>query len=406
MLFKNEIEFDTGEPNAALAALPSAPAVFSLRGSTGEPYLNRTANLQRRLHKLLLPVPRQSRRLQLARLVRRIAWTTTGSEFGAQLLLYRVNRAAFGEAAGRRMHLRAPFFLRMGMRNRFPRVWVTNTLAASAFSDLFGPFSSRHAAEHYGEQVLDLHLLRRCFQDLAPDPAFPGCIYSEMKKCLAPCYAGCTDERYGVEADAVHAFLRSRGESLKSALVAERDGASMHLDFEAAAAAHGRLLKAEAVAKDAGPFGALAAQHGIIVQPSPEPDEVELYLLRGGMLAGPEPVSLLGLRLPNESSGSSSLFAHPAAPQPTELGGTQRAEAPDARLDAALAKLYAMIKSANRDELGDSQALLARWWFRPQLKREGELVFAEETPIDRKALLRACARTYRAHVERTAPVLA
>ena len=124
------------------------------------------------------------------------------------------------------------------------------------------------------------------------------------------------------------------------------------------------------------------------------------------MLAGPEPVSLLGLRLPNESSGSSSLFAHPAAPQPTELGGTQRAEAPDARLDAALAKLYAMIKSANRDELGDSQALLARWWFRPQLKREGELVFAEETPIDRKALLRACARTYRAHVERTAPVLA
>jgi len=32
-----------------------------------------------------------------------------------------------------------------------------------------------------------------------PDPAFPGCMYSEMKMCLAPCFKGCTDEAYHVE---------------------------------------------------------------------------------------------------------------------------------------------------------------------------------------------------------------
>ncbi len=406
MLFKDEIEFDTAEPEAALAALPSAPAVFSLRGSSGEPYLNRTADLQRRLRKLLLPAPGQTRRLQLAHLVRRIAWTSTASEFGAQLLLYRMNRAAFGTAAARRMRLRTPFFLRMGMRNRFPRVWVTNTLTASAFADLFGPFPSRHAAEHYAEQVLDLHLLRRCFQDLAPDPAFPGCIYSEMKKCLAPCYGGCSDERYSVEAGAVHAFFASRGESLKQVSAAERDEASARLDFEGAAAAHGRRLKAEAAAKDAGEFGALEGQHGVLVQAGAEPDEVELYLLRAGVLVGPEPVSLLGFRLPNEHSGSSSLFAHPAAPRPAALGSQERGEAPDAPMAAALANLNSALQKADRTDIPDHQALLARWWFRPQSKREGELVFAQGGQVNSKALLRACARVYRAHAERTAPALA
>jgi hypothetical protein len=34
---------------------------------------------------------------------------------------------------------------------------------------------------------LDFFKMRRCVDDLNPDPKFPGCIYSEMKMCLAPC---------------------------------------------------------------------------------------------------------------------------------------------------------------------------------------------------------------------------
>ena len=147
MLFQNEIEFDRAEPEITLARLPAAPAVFSLRGEAGEPYLNHTADLRRRVRKLLLPAPAQSRRLHLARLVRRVAWTATASDFGARMLLYRATMAAFGDQGAQRMRLRAPFFLRMGMSNRFPRLWVTNALAASAVADLFGPFPSSHAAE-------------------------------------------------------------------------------------------------------------------------------------------------------------------------------------------------------------------------------------------------------------------
>ncbi len=404
MLFNHEIEFDPGEPEAAFARLPAAPAVFSLRGEAGEPYLNRTADLRRRLRKLLLPAPAQSRRLQLARLVRRIGWTETASEFGAQVLLYRAAAALFGAEAARRMHLRAPFFLRMGMRNRFPRAWVTNTLAPSAMADLFGPFPSRHAAERYAEEVLDLHLLRRCFQDLDPDPEFPGCLYSEMRKCLAPCFGGCSDERYTAEAAAVHAFLRTRGQSLLDTSAGEREAASERLDFEAAAAAHGRWQKVNAVARSAPELaGALAAQHAAIVQACSEPDEVELYLLKEGILAGPERFSMLAIQLPNESSGSTSLFAHPAAHRPVALGGEAGHEpTPEDRLTKALHSLENDRKPADKALLADHQALVARWYFRPQTKREGELIAAEAGRIPAKALLRACARVYRAQIDRNA----
>ncbi len=424
MFFEHEIDFDPAAPHVALEHLPTGPAVFALRGTAGEPYLNHTAALRRRLQKLLTQAPVQSRRLQLAALVRRISWSATASPFAAQLLMYRVSVAEFGERAARRLHLHAPFFLRMGMRNRYPRVWVTNNLSAGEAADLFGPFPSRHAAERYTEQVLDLHLLRRCFQDLAPDPQFPGCIYSEMKKCLAPCYGGCTDERYADEAAAVHAFLRTGGASRLAALGAERDRASETLDFEAAAAAHERYVKTQAVAalapEIARPF---SMQHTAIVQPSTTPDHVDLYLLAAGTLSGPVPFSILGMRLPNEQSGSTSLFAHPAAFAAVPLGapgggstGQIQEQTPDDRLRAALDSLAAerqapLPRSGSpslKQEMCDHQALLARWYFRPQLKREGELIPAElglegRSAIPIKPLLRSCARVYRAYVERTAP---
>ncbi|RRA47641.1 excinuclease ABC subunit C [Acidipila sp. EB88] len=441
MLFTQEINFDPNDPQAALAAVPAAAAVFALRGPSGEPYLNRTSDLRRRLHRLLTPSPAQSKRLQLAGLVRRVAWTETASEFTAQLLLYQASLAAFGERARKRLHLTTPFFVRVGMRNRYPRCWITNSLSLDAAADLFGPFPSRNAAERYLEQVLDLYLLRRCFQDLDPDPAFPGCIYSEMKKCLAPCYGGCSDERYADEAAAVHAFLRTGGASLLATLATERDRASEALDFEAAAAAHTRHTKAEAVAALAPEIArALQVQRGVLVQPSAVPDEVSLYLLENSLFTGPVAFSVLGMRLPNEQSGSSSLFAHPAAfaavplasagargvlewsaRGSTEAQGGSAADpappqSPDDRLQAALASLDALAAHRHtldkdraaehgRQELCDHQALLARWYFRPGHKRQGELLLAEPASgaVPMKALLRACARVYRAHVEKHAP---
>ena len=68
-----------------------------------------------------------------------------------------------------------------------------------------------------------------------------------MKMCLAPCYKGCTDERYAEEAAAVESFLATRGESRLVTLRTERDQASANLEFESAAALHAQVQRVEAV---------------------------------------------------------------------------------------------------------------------------------------------------------------
>ena len=75
---------------------PAAPAVFLLRGDDpqAEPYVSKTANLRRRLQRLLGP-PEQTRRLNLRDRVRSIEYTATGSDFESGFLLYRALRAGF-----------------------------------------------------------------------------------------------------------------------------------------------------------------------------------------------------------------------------------------------------------------------------------------------------------------------
>ncbi len=328
----HSIHFDPANPGASLGELPQAPAVFALCAAdpAAEPYLSKTPNLRRRLMRFLRGPqtstgqgePPRTKRLQLAHMVDRIEYTITGSEFESSLCLYKASLGAFGSRAQKRLRLRPPAFLRMSVENAYPRVYVTSKISKTAANALFGPFPSRAAAERYADEMLNLFLLRRCTDDLHPDPSFPGCVYSEMKMCLAPCYKGCSDERYAQESADVFAFLSTRGASMVKRLEAERDAASEFMEFEQAAAIHQRMQKVQNVihlASEA--VHPLARLSGLLVQPSSEPDGVALFLLQRGVWSGPAHYSIIGMRLANERSGSSSLFAHPVAVEAVPLDG-------------------------------------------------------------------------------------
>jgi excinuclease UvrABC nuclease subunit len=222
------LPFDPANAKAALAQLPTSSAVFALYGEEEhyEPYIGRTPNLRGRLERLLQPSARHPRRLQLAGLVRRIEWRLTGSEFESLLLQFELLQNEYGSKCLERMHLRHPAFVRFLGSNPYPRITVTHRPSQREADWAYGPFPSRAAAERYADEMLKLFLLRRCTDDLAPHPSHPGCVYSEMKMCLAPCYQGCTDQRYGEEASAVERFLATRGESRLVTLRTERDEAS------------------------------------------------------------------------------------------------------------------------------------------------------------------------------------
>jgi hypothetical protein len=236
-----------------------------------------------------------------------------------------------------------------------------------------------------------------------------------MKMCLAPCYQGCTDERYNEEAAAVQSFLATRGESRLVTLRTERDEASARLEFEAAAALHAQVARVETVrALAAELVRPLSQLRAVILQASANSEEVAVFLFENGRLRGPAGFSTQGMRIQNEQSGSTSLFAQPVAIEPIPELPTPEAAPPEAapqagiaapiklarglleaRLEAALATLAESSGAPSPTIRQGHLALLKRWYYRPEVRRAGEIFFPDAEgrwPV--KAILRGTGRVF------------
>ena len=363
--FEHSLAFAPDNASEILRAIPALPGVFALHGPPApggqppaQPYLTRAADLRRRITRILAPpdLPNgiQSKRLNLRSRVARIDYVVTGSEFESTLTLYHATAALFSlDEARRRLKLRTPFFLRFTAENAYPRVYSTNRLSKRALADFYGPFPSRAAADRYCDAVLDLFKLRRCVEDLAPYPEHPGCVYQEMKKCLAPCNQACTpagSAAYAHEADQVKRFFDTRGESMIVEIGLAREEASSALHFERAAELHAQWhrvkaaqsladelvqpipsLRAVILQKAAQPTGEpcplLSSRSAAEGSASPETAaEAEpaaaVFLLQSGCVSGPARLSTLGVRAVKEqTSVGSSLFAQPLMLQAIPLEG-------------------------------------------------------------------------------------
>jgi hypothetical protein len=440
--FEHSAPFSPESAAGTLRAIPALPGVFALHGprSEDEPYLTRAADLRRRITRILAPPDSQSKRLNLRTRVARIDYTITGSEFESTLTLYHASADLFGLAeARRRLRLHTPFFLRFTAGNAYPRVYSTNRLGRRALAHTYGPFPSRAAADRYCDAVLDLFKLRRCYEDLAPYPEHPGCVYQEMNKCLAPCNQACTPEgaaAYAAEAAAVEAFFATHGESLLTQLTAERERASANLDFERAAQLHANFLRVKAAAaladplvqpipslravivqKAVQPASLLSSQPALLLSSrtlntskgegsaSPEPSSeaepaASIFLVASGCITGPARLSILGVRAVKEqTSVGSSLFAQPlilqavplveAQPDSTQLDVAVLPRidspvlSPEDRAAHLLADLATRAKPHPKSApdlatLSDHLSLLRRWYYRPEKQRSGEVFFPRD----------------------------
>jgi excinuclease ABC subunit C len=280
------------DENMQFDAIPSAPAVFALffdasGAPSTPPYLGRTADLRRRLGRLLGRRSSLSKLLNLRDVTRNIEYQRVGSALEAQWLLYHLNKLHYPSIYRQRLRLRSPALLKVNLRNRFPRCYPTRRLSPDG-SLYYGPLPSRLAAERFASEFLDLFNIRRCVEDLTPDPSHPGCIYSQMHMCLAPCFQGCTDEEYQQEVGRVVAFLDAEGQPLIRGLEAERARASDTLDYEGASKLHRRLEKVhEVLRQKPGLARNVRDLHAVIVERGAPPKSVSFFRLRGGEIHGP-----------------------------------------------------------------------------------------------------------------------
>ena len=375
-MLTERIEFRPEADAAVFSAVAAAPAVFLLRGedARSEPYVSKTANLRRRLQRLLSAPEERTKRLNLRDRVRWIEYTLTGSDFESGFVLYQVLRSAFPKTYSNRLRLRFAPLVKLHLENEFPRASITTRLGRISGRNLYyGPFASRVAAEKFMNDALDFFKMRRCVEDLHPDPKFPGCVYSEMKMCLAPCFRGCTDDEYRAEVVRVENFLDSRGESLKRQMAAERDDASAKMEFETAAAIHARLDKLTPVLQQLPEFVRRIDQlHAVIVQKSVQrsrqPESVALFRVDAGAIAGP-----LNFPSPARSTPNRNPWKPASSPHWRHF--------PPAKPGSAIERM-------------EHLAILKRWCYRGT--RAGEIFFADargELPMRR--LVRGIGRVYK-----------
>jgi excinuclease ABC subunit C len=379
------LEFHSEHDGDFFSLLPERPAVclIASHDDAAEPYLIRTADLRRRLQRLLGPPDPGSKRLNLREFAHTVRYRESGSGFEQVLAYYQNARRYFPKRYNQLVRVRPAPVLKINLRNAYPRCFVTRRIVVNeqgvpTAGAYYGPFRSRKSAEAFAERVLDFFKVRRCQIKIRRDPSFPGCMYSEMKMCLAPCFAGCSKEEYDLEVGRLVEFMNTSGNSLQATLAEERDGASEQLDFEKAAMIHKKIEKLDdALRGQPGLVRRIEQLDAVVLQRATQAHTVALFAIHGGRLVEP-------FWLHFGDTGK------PASAEETVRDYLESVT------NAALAANASARQSAM--ELSEHLALLARWFF--SNPREGEIFFREKDWPYRR-ILRACSRLLAPKEEQT-----
>lgn len=388
------------------AALPSRAGVILIEMADpgAQPYLAQTADIRRAAERLLREPEGESKRLNLRHVAARIRYRATGSKFERAVAYYQNARALFPQKYRDRLKLRPPAVLKVNLRNSYPRCYVTRRIREDA-GFYFGPFASRRAADAFNEGILDLFKIRRCQIKIRRDRSFPGCVYSEMKMCMAPCFAGCTKAEYDADVAALVGGLDTRGAALLDPVERDREAASEALDFERAAALHKRVEKIKAALRVLPEVARRVDKlDAVILQRGASEKSVVAFPLIAGILSEPIPLNFADLSEPrsveavlrqslepnSEDSGARAKNTKGVGASADGAGDEQPSPAAkheEASDSESLPEVYGL--RAAPAELSEHLWLVARWFY--SKPREGEILFREKDWPYRR-VLRACAR--------------
>jgi excinuclease ABC subunit C len=232
------------------------PGVYRMLSADGEVlYVGKSKQVRTRLlsyFRCAFPTEKGARILREART---IDWEYTPSEFAALLLEMRLIkrfRPRFNVAMKR--DARHFAFLKL-TRGSAPKLLVVRGAGEDA-AVYYGPFQG---AQRVGEAVRELNDilgLRDCSLDrrmhfadqqelFQLTPRTPGCIRYEVRKCLGPCVAACTEGQYAERVALARAFLDGENDGPMEKLRLDMNSASERLEFERAASLRDKLRRLE-----------------------------------------------------------------------------------------------------------------------------------------------------------------
>ncbi|HEX8716673.1 MAG TPA: UvrB/UvrC motif-containing protein [Gemmatimonadaceae bacterium] len=254
-------------PDGQLAAMRASvrescadrPGIYRMHGAGGEVvYVGKSKKVRTRLLSYFRASFPEEKGARIVREAVHIDWEYTPSEFAALLLEMRLIkrlRPRFNVAMKRDAHHYA--FIKV-TRGPAPKLLVVRGPTDDTAATYYGPF---YGAQRVGESVRELNDvlgLRDCSHDRRMHfadqqelfqlaPRTPGCIRHEVRKCLGPCVAACTQQQYAGQLALARAFLDGADDAPIETLRRDMEAASHRMEFERAASLRDKLFRLEAL---------------------------------------------------------------------------------------------------------------------------------------------------------------
>lgn len=206
--------FVCGLPRDKVVSLPELPGVYRLLGENGEVlYVGRAKSLRDRVGDYLNNVASHGdKTLELIRNARDLRVEVLGSELEAALHeadTIRAEQPPYNKLA---KHLPRIAFVRLHLRDRFPRLSVSAKVRAGA-DRYVGPFRSRKEAGQVVELLSKIFKLRTCPHPLRPEPTFVPCAEAAQARCTAPCAERVDTAEYAEQVSACLRFVETGQEA-------------------------------------------------------------------------------------------------------------------------------------------------------------------------------------------------
>jgi DNA polymerase-3 subunit epsilon len=264
------------------------PGVYLMKDANQEViYVGKAKNLKNRLSSYYSqPLAYMKKKEGMLQSVAEIETRILGSELEALLVESQLIKALKPAYNVQLLNYELYPFIKIDVQHAFPRVYATREVAADG-ARYFGPFRSRHLVDTTIELIEKIFPIRNCTRSLPPQakPSDP-CLRLHLKRCPGPCQGGVEVEAYQKMIADVCAFLGGEREDLLERLRRQMFEAAQNLQFERAAWLRDTIKSAEEVLTGQRLItGAVESNNLLIVYPSAEDGQNEIFLIRHGRLA-------------------------------------------------------------------------------------------------------------------------
>jgi excinuclease ABC subunit C len=221
---------------AQLKALPAKPGVYIFKNAKGDIlYVGKAAILRNRVRSYFGATHAFEPKVrQLVERIADIGFILTASAQEALLLeatLIKRHQPFFNVRLKDDKHYP---YLKIDLREKWPRVEITRRIGTTPGIRYFGPFASAGSVRRSLDLVKKLFPWRSCTKEITGNDPRP-CLEYFIHRCIGPCASLCTKEEYDGVIGQTIMFLEGRTDEIARDLRRDMQTASENLEFERAA---------------------------------------------------------------------------------------------------------------------------------------------------------------------------